>query len=296
MSQRIGVEIEYAGLDCATTAQIVQDLFPGDKVAEHPNLIQIKNTSLGSFRIEVDSQWLLPDEEEKANPFISDKETRERIQKLKTWIQEQLGKNLDSVPVEIVCPPIALEQLDLLEVLVQQLRECGAKGTSAHPIYGFGLHLNIELEDQSLDTILAYLRAYLLLEVELRALIKIDPMRILLPFIKEYTREYKNLLYDPAYKPDWKQFITDFMEHNPSRNRGLDLQPLLCSVQPEMMKEYELSKLVKPRPAFHYRLPNCLIDDPAWTLEEEWLVWLRVKELANSSELLKRCEGAIHQL
>jgi hypothetical protein len=38
--------------------------------------------------------------------------------------------------------------------------------------------------------------------------------------------------------------------------------------------------LVKPRPAFHYRLPNCMIDEPEWTVAREWNTWVAVERLA----------------
>jgi hypothetical protein len=38
--------------------------------------------------------------------------------------------------------------------------------------------------------------------------------------------------------------------------------------------------LVKPRPAFHYRLPNCMVDEADWTLAEEWNRWVVVERLA----------------
>ena len=38
--------------------------------------------------------------------------------------------------------------------------------------------------------------------------------------------------------------------------------------------------LVKGRPAFHYRLPNCMVDEPGWTLAREWNTWVAVERLA----------------
>jgi hypothetical protein len=37
---------------------------------------------------------------------------------------------------------------------------------------------------------------------------------------------------------------------------------------------------VKARPAFHYRLPNSLVDDPAWSIALEWNRWCEVERLA----------------
>jgi hypothetical protein len=37
---------------------------------------------------------------------------------------------------------------------------------------------------------------------------------------------------------------------------------------------------MKPRPAFHYRLPNCMVDEPHWTVAREWNTWVAVERLA----------------
>jgi hypothetical protein len=37
---------------------------------------------------------------------------------------------------------------------------------------------------------------------------------------------------------------------------------------------------VKPRPALHYRLPNCEIDRRDWDLSPAWADWLEVERLA----------------
>ena len=44
--------------------------------------------------------------------------------------------------------------------------------------------------------------------------------------------------------------------------------------------------LVKPRPAFHYRLPNCMVDEPHWTVAREWNSWVAVERLAADAEKL----------
>jgi hypothetical protein len=44
--------------------------------------------------------------------------------------------------------------------------------------------------------------------------------------------------------------------------------------------------LIKPRPAFHYRLPNCLVDEPDWTIAREWNTWVAVERLAHDGDRL----------
>jgi hypothetical protein len=44
---------------------------------------------------------------------------------------------------------------------------------------------------------------------------------------------------------------------------------------------------VNPRETFHYRLPNSCVSDPAWTLAQEWNLWVTVEELAGSPARLE---------
>ena len=49
--------------------------------------------------------------------------------------------------------------------------------------------------------------------------------------------------------------------------------------------------LVKPRPAFHYRLANSRIDQDDWEVKTEWAYWVQVEKLAHDREqLLALCE------
>jgi hypothetical protein len=47
--------------------------------------------------------------------------------------------------------------------------------------------------------------------------------------------------------------------------------------------------LIKARPTFHYRLPDCKIDDPDWALKATWNDWVEVERLAADDERLQRC-------
>ena len=45
--------------------------------------------------------------------------------------------------------------------------------------------------------------------------------------------------------------------------------------------------LIKPRPAFHYRLPNCLVDEPEWNLAVPWNDWVAIERLARDRTALE---------
>ena len=86
-----------------------------------------------------------------------------------------------------------------------------------------------------------------------------------------------------------ERLIDDYLRHNPTRNRALDLLPVLAHLDRDrVLSQAEGKHLVKPRPAFHYRLPNCMVDEADWTLASEWNRWVMVERLAGDPERLGR--------
>ena len=45
--------------------------------------------------------------------------------------------------------------------------------------------------------------------------------------------------------------------------------------------------MVKGRPAFHYRLPDCKINEAGWSAATAWNRWVYVETLAADAELLQ---------
>ena len=80
-----------------------------------------------------------------------------------------------------------------------------------------------------------------------------------------------------------------FLAMTPTRNRPLDMLPLLAHIDETQVMAAPVERhLIKPRPAFHYRLPNCLIDEADWSLAEAWNDWLAVERLASDPAELER--------
>ena len=96
-------------------------------------------------------------------------------------------------------------------------------------------------------------------------------------------------MIDPDYDPDIARFAADYVAHNPTRNRPLDLLPLLAFNDPTFLRRPEVAgQKVSPRPTYHYRLPNSLIDDPHWSVAAEWNRWVLVERLAADPGLAAR--------
>jgi hypothetical protein len=277
--RRAGFEFEYAGLGLAESAELVRQTFGGHHEVVSPSVNKVRDTPLGTFSIEVDSA------------VVKDRRYEGAMRALgldpANWNTDPLEKLLSGVlttwvPFEVSTPPIPLDQLSLLDDLRGKLRDQGAKGTRTSLRYGFGMHINPELPSDDLASVRDHLRAFLLLLPWLAARVEVDLTRRVLPFINPFPHAYARLVLQPHYPADAGRLIDDYLAFNPTRNRPLDLLPVLAYLDKErVMGRVEDPHLVKPRAAYHYRLPNCLIDEPGWTIAAEWNTWVAVERLAS---------------
>lgn len=284
--RRAGFEFEYAGLSLETSARLVRKVFGGCHIVDSTFEHRITETRYGDFKIETDSSVLKDKRYEEPLRAIG-----LDVDKLHTVPLEKLLLGVVStwVPLEIVTPPVTITDLAAMEELRKLLHENKAAGTRASVRYMFGLHINPETPRVEAGLLRDYLRAFLLLYPWLAARIKVDFTRRLGPFINPFPVEYARLVVRDDYPADAGRLIDDYLAHNPSRNRPLDMLPVLaCLDRERVMARAQEQHLVKPRPAFHYRMPNCLIDEPDWTIAREWNTWVAVERLANDPEKLAR--------
>ena len=192
------------------------------------------------------------------------------------------------VPFEIAAPPVPLESIEAMDRLVTALRRSGAWGTTLKLRYAFGLHLNIEPPDLDMETVLRIFRAFLMLQDWLEQQIGIDMTRKISPFIDAFPKSYVKRIMDPDYHPDWHAFILDYLEENPTRNRALDLLPLMAHIDADLVKNRLPKEKISPRPAFHYRLPNSKVDQLNWSISDEWRLWQELAADKAASKKLRR--------
>jgi hypothetical protein len=285
--RRVGVELEFADLDAPGAARLVRELYGGDIAVEDPHRCRVTGTRLGDFTVELDMRSAHPETKgaEEPGPGALDA----MLEKLRP-LWGRIGSLV--MPFEIAAPPIPFERLPELEPLVQGLRERGAAGTEASPLFAFGLHFNPEVAAEDADHILDHLKAFLILSPWLRAEIQVDPTRRLTGFIAAFPVGYAVTVADPAYRPDRATLIADYIAANPTRNRELDLFPLFAHLDPDRLFAAVKDPHVRPRPTFHYRLPNARIGDPGWTLAQDWDRWVTVEELAADRARLDRLGAA----
>lgn len=290
-SRKIGIEIEYAGVNVEATSRIIQKLY-GGKIKPNSNAeMTISETSLGDFNVELDARLVKKLEEYNAK-LDAESKPNNIFTRLYATLTKYLSRTVTEtsenlVPYEVVCPPIAISKIGDLNVLTTALRQHGAEGTNAKPLYAFGLHLNPEVSSTQVDYLLRHLQSFLLLEEWLLKKHQVNQTRLIAPFIDPFPNDYKVIVLQNSYQPSIENFFKDYSTFNPTRNRALDLLPLLQHTNDSLYKKYFDSDIKNnPRPTFHYRLPNCDIDNPDWSIESEYQTWLTVEKLSRNPDIL----------
>lgn len=292
--RRVGVELELSGLELDQITELVSKVLGGKPVKKSAYEATVKETRLGDVRVEFDALLF---REMKIQNFFAEIDNEILDEEDKAALEQALASIASwLVPYELVFPPIPVAQLPELEVVREELGE-RAQGTGTSVINAFGLHLNTELPDLEVETILSYLRAFLILFDELKASHDIDTTRQLSGFISPFDKRYTMLVLNEKYKPTLTRFIDDYLSANPTRNRPLDLLPLLTYIDEERVRKVLPEEKISRRPAFHYRLPNSSVDEDDWSISREWSIWMKVERLAHDRRTLaKRCRYRLRKL
>ena len=283
--RRIGLEIEMAGVPLDVMAEAVRAEFGGRIESGGAFVTHVRDTEYGDFEVELDAR------------VLKDHRYREHLRRLGVELDDEDSAVLDRwladaagrlVPHEIVAPPVPMTVLPRLDRVRAALQQKGAQGTQSSLLYAFGLQLNIEAHSLEPNWLTPVLQAFLLLYEALVKAGNIDLSRQLSPYIKPFPGSYVRHVLQPGYRPGMSELIDDYLEHNQTRNRPLDMLPLFAEVDRERVMAAPVEReLIKPRPALHYRLPNCEIDDPDWTLARPFNAWAEVEHLAADPDRLQ---------
>ncbi|KAA2235750.1 amidoligase family protein [Salinarimonas soli] len=274
----VGIEVEFAGLSAEGAAAVIQNALGGAIEQTDPNAFRIIGTSLGDLEVEIDSRILHPS-----------KTRHNVIAEVGSRVASWLGSATSHViPCELVTGPLPMDRVHEFDRAVDALRTAGARGTQDGALYAFGLHFNPQAAGASIDAILPVLRAFVLLNTWLRRQVAPDATRSLLGFADPFPADYVRRVADPAYRPDLAAFIDDYLAANPTRNRDLDLLPLLTHLDEARVRAVLPNEKIGSRPTFHYRLPDARVSDPGWSIAPEWNRWVAVERVAADAERLDR--------
>lgn len=284
--RRAGFEFEVGNVAIEKAATVLHQALGGklDKVS--PYEFHIRELELGDIKIERDAKLLtslkyrewLQDLGVDFSPGSDAERIEQEVDKLSRWL----------IPCEIVTSPVPFSRLDQLHELVGVLEDIGAEGTQESLYYAFGLHINPEAPSLDVDTLVAYVQGFLLMADWIIETSSTDfTRRFFTKYIDPFPGEYAELVVDNNYRPSLAQFIDDYLAHNPTRNRALDMLPIFYEVDKERLIKglpEEQRELVKGRPAFHYRLPDCRVGAEDWNMAKEWNRWVLIEKLVENTE------------
>lgn len=280
----VGFELEFSGIDLDQAAMALKTSLGAESRSESVAEHELHVESVGDFNVELDWDYL----KRKASADGQEVDESEWIERL-----GQIAAVL--VPVEVVCPPLPIDRLDVLHRMVVALREAGAVGTEESLLAAYGVHINTEIPSLDADTLSSYIKAFALLQWWLVEAHDVDPTRKLSPYIELYPKAYlKAVLSQSGASMDL--IFKDYLKHNASRNRALDLLPLLAEIDPDRVRSAVDDPKIRARPAFHYRLPNCHIERADWSLTPAWNRWCLVERLAHQPGDLDDLGATFHDM
>lgn len=268
-----GVEIEFAGLTEDQTAELIRTHLGGEIRRDGSHDLRVTDTELGEIEIVLDTALRKLGETKVVN----------------TALDALRGL----VPVEIVTEPLDRTQLIRLDVFRDLLRQNGAIGTAEGILLGFGVHLNVTVTGPRDAFTWHTVLAFALLQERLRRLTPIDTTRRLMPFVEPWPDVFVTKMAAIGLDLEFDQVRDLYAQHCNSRNYALDLLPIFQDADPGgFARLFPDQTNTKGRPAFHFRLPDCRVDQKDWSLNREWQRWRMVEQLAADSTLLTKLTQA----
>ncbi|MGO4572271.1 amidoligase family protein [Microvirga sp. 2TAF3] len=271
----VGVEVEFAGPTAEATVRALRQELGGDIVEEDPHAFSLKSSFIGDMKVELDSRMLHPGKYGDGTKGI--------LSRVTAWFGFA-ARYL--IPCELVTAPVPIDRLHQVDKVLSILRGIGAKGTQDAAFYAFGLHFNPEIPHRDAQTMTAFVKSFILLNPWLRREVAPDTTRDLLGFAEPFPTDYARRIVAPDYWPDLPDFISDYLSANPTRNRDLDLLPLLHHFDAPRVRTALPNEKINGRPTFHYRLPDARVSDAGWSIAPDWNRWVAVERLAGDRERL----------
>lgn len=263
--RRTGVEIELGELDEAACAALCARHLGGVARQVDEAIWRVEDTRIGTLEVYLDTALRHAEKSALRDAALA------------------LGREV--VPVEIVTEPLDRDELIALDGLREELRLAGAVGSGGGLFFGFGVHLNVEIAAESAGAVVPPLLAYALIEDWLRDANPIDQTRRVLPFTSPYPTRLVQRLVTMGPGADLRHVMDAYAQEAPSRNYGLDMLPVFAHLDAERIAPV-LGAATSARPAYHFRLPDCRIDEPGWSLDHEWRRWRTVERVATNAETL----------
>lgn len=251
-------------------AQALAASFGGEPVEEDAHALAVRGSALGDLAVELDLRYAHPQRHGKTLPV-----------RIGPTAAAALGWLVSgAVPRELIVPPLPVDRLGQVDRVLDGLRAAGARGRGATLFGSLGLHFNIDAPAADLPRITAVMLAFGLMESRLRREIAGGQRRLERHLPPPYPPAFLHRISAPDYRPDQAGLIDDYLAANPTRDRGLDLLPLLLSLDPSRVRAKLPYEKIAARPVFHYRLPQAHPGAAGWSIAPDWNRWVAVERLA----------------
>ncbi|MGK9167836.1 amidoligase family protein [Inquilinus limosus] len=248
----------------------------GEVVEEDAHALAVRGSALGDLAVELDLRYAHPQRHGKTLPVRIGPRGAAGL----GWLVS------GAVPRELIVPPLPVERLAEVDRALDVLRAAGARGRGATLFGSLGLHFNIDAPAADLRRITAIMVAFGLMESRLRREIADGRWRLERHLPPPYPPAFLHRIAAPDYRPDQAGLIDDYLAANPTRDRGLDLLPLLLSLDPARVRARLPYEKIAARPVFHYRLPQAHLGAVGWSIAPDWNRWVAVERLAADGERL----------
>ncbi len=275
--RQVGVEIEFLGPGAAVAASALAADLGGELSAEDPHAWRVRGSRLGDLRVDLDLRHVHPQRHPGLGLDLGPRSA--------AWLGSVLTP---FVPRELITGPLAPERLPDLDAVVGSLRRAGARGRGTVLFDALSLHFNIDPGLVDAEGIAAVLKAYLVLEPELRRAISRGERRLAAVLPPAFPEPYVRRALAPDYWPGLPELAADYLSANPTRKRGLDLLPLLAHIDDPGVRAVLPREKIGRRRVFHYRLPLAHPGEAGWSPLPDWERWRAVEALAADREALAR--------
>jgi hypothetical protein len=267
----IGVEIEFTGIGVARAGHALQSGLGGQLERDDPHAYLMRGTRLGDLSIQLDIRYVHPQAHGDTVPF--------RLGRRSAALLGHLVQGF--VPRELILSPLPETRLPEIDEVAAMLRLAGARGRGRTWFASLGMHFNIGLPHPDALTLLRMLRAFLLLEPWLRREASGPGVGRSAFAPGHFPQAYVRRVMSPDYRPGLPAFTDDYLAANPTRNRALDLLPVLQHFDEARVRTRLPFEKISSRPALHYRLPLAYVGDPSWSIMPDWRRWNVVERLAD---------------
>lgn len=267
--RRVGVEVEFLGPSAYAAATALARDLGGVAEPEDPHAIKVIGTRLGNLSVELDLRHSHP----ARHPSLNFGLGRRGAAILGTLVSP-------FVPRELITAPMPATEIGRVDEALASLRSVGARGHGVVLLASLSLHFNIDPPSLDARTLTAFLKAFLLVSGDLRRQTAQGRLRLALALPPDYPRGYKERVLAPDYWPSLPDLTADYLAANPTRQRALDLLPVLAYLNEAQVRQALPREKIGPRPVFHYRLPHAHLSNPDWSILPDWYGWLEVERLA----------------